>query len=88
MEWMRGEAKELDLRDELGAIRAPTLVLAGEQDAWAPFESVQEVYELLGGHKRFRSYPHGRHSVFRDAPEAYEDLRIFLDDIQALETSA
>ena len=57
----------------------------GEQDAWAPFESVQEVYELLGGHKRFRSYPHGRHSVFRDAPEAYEDMRIFLDDIQALE---
>ena len=46
---------------------------------------MQEVYELLGGHKRFRSYPHGRHSVFRDAPEAYEDMRIFLDDIQALE---
>lgn len=86
MEWMRDEAKELDLRDELGAIRTPTLVLAGEQDAWAPLESVQEVFELLGGHKRFRSYPHGRHSVFRDAPEAYEDLRIFLDDIQALET--
>ncbi len=86
MEWMRGEAKELDLRDELGAIRAPALVLAGEQDAWAPLESVQEVYELLGGHKRFRSYPHARHSVFRDAPEAYEDMRLFLDDIQALET--
>jgi proline iminopeptidase len=86
MEWMRGEAKQLDLRDELGTIRAPALVLAGEEDAWAPFESVQEVYELLGGHKRFRSYPNARHSVFRDAPEAYEDMRIFLDDIQALET--
>ena len=47
---------------------------------------MQEVYELLGGHKRFRSYPNARHSVFRDAPEAYEDMRIFLDDIQALET--
>ena len=85
MEWMRGEAKELDLRSELGAIRAPALILAGEQDAWAPLESAQEVYELLGGHKRFRSYPHGRHSVFRDAPEAYEDMRLFLDDIEALE---
>ncbi|HWL34190.1 MAG TPA: alpha/beta hydrolase [Gaiellaceae bacterium] len=85
MEWMRGEAKELDLRGELAAIRAPALVLAGEEDAWAPLECVREVFDLLGGHKRFRSYPHGRHSVFRDAPEAYDDMRLFLDDIQALE---
>jgi pimeloyl-ACP methyl ester carboxylesterase len=85
MEWMRGEAKELDLREELASIRTPALVLAGEEDAWAPLESVQEVYELLGGHKRFRSYPEGRHSIFRDAPEAYDDMRVFLDDIQALE---
>jgi pimeloyl-ACP methyl ester carboxylesterase len=85
IEWMAGEAKELDLRDELAAIRAPALVLAGEDDAWAPLECVREVHDLLPAHKRFRSYPHGRHSVFRDAPEAYEDMRLFLDDIAALE---
>ncbi len=88
MEWMRGEAKHLDLRDRLAAIRAPALVLAGEDDAWAPLESVREVFDLLPGHKRFRSYARGRHSVFRDAPEAYEDMRLFLDDIQARELDA
>jgi proline iminopeptidase len=88
MEWMRGEAKELDLRDELASISAPALVLAGEDDAWAPLDSVREVFELLPAHKRFRSYTRGRHSVFRDAPEAYEDMRLFLDDIHALEQDA
>jgi pimeloyl-ACP methyl ester carboxylesterase len=63
-------------------------VLAGEDDAWAPLESAQEVFELLPGHKRFRSYRRGRHSVFRDAPEAYEDMRLFLDDIEAGELPA
>ena len=52
MEWMAGEAKQLDLREELAAIRAPALVLAGEDDAWAPLESAQEVFELLPGHKQ------------------------------------
>jgi proline iminopeptidase len=81
--WMRGEAKELDLRGRLGAVRAPALVLAGEDDAWSPLESAQEVAELLGGPVRFRSFPEARHSVFRDAQEtAYEELRTFLDDVQ------
>lgn len=88
MEWMRGEAKQLDLREELAAIRAPALVLAGEDDAWAPLESAQEVFDLLPAHKRFRSYARARHSVFRDAPEAYEDMRLFLDDVQARELDA
>jgi pimeloyl-ACP methyl ester carboxylesterase len=85
MEWMRGEAKELDLRDDLAAVQAPAVVLAGEDDAWAPLESAREVFELLPGHKRFHSYPEARHSVFRDEPAAYDDLRLFLDDIQELE---
>jgi proline iminopeptidase len=88
IEWMAGEAKELDLRDELAAISAPALVLAGEDDAWAPLESVREVFDLLPGRKQFRSYTRGRHSVFRDAPEAYEDMRLFLDEIDAGEPAA
>ena len=88
MEWMRGEAKELDLREELAAIEAPTLVLAGEDDAWAPLEAVREVVELLPPDTRFRSYTRGRHSVFRDAPEAYEDMRVFLDEVQAQEAES
>jgi proline iminopeptidase len=88
MEWMRGEAKEFDLREELAAITAPALVLAGEDDAWAPLESVREVVELLPPETRFRSYTRGRHSVFRDAPEAYEDMRIFLDEVAEQEATA
>lgn len=80
--WMRGESRELDLRDELGAIRAPALVLAGEDDAWAPLESVREVAGGLHDGARFRSFPGARHSVVRDAPEAGEELRRFLDDVR------
>ena len=81
--WMRGEAKELDLRDRLGAVEAPALVIAGEDDAWAPLESAREVAEALPEGTRFRSFAGARHSVFADAPDAYDELRVFLDDVQA-----
>jgi pimeloyl-ACP methyl ester carboxylesterase len=83
VDWMRGESKEIDLRDRIGAIEAPAIVIAGEDDAWAPLESTREVAELLHGEARFRSFPGARHSVFADAPEAYDELRVFLDDVQA-----
>jgi pimeloyl-ACP methyl ester carboxylesterase len=80
--WSIGESRELDLRDELATIRAPALVLAGEDDAWAPLDSVREVVERLPAGTRFRSFPGARHSVFRDAPGAYDELRLFLDDLR------
>ena len=80
--WIHGEGKEIDLRPRLGAVRAPTLVLAGEDDAWAPLESVREVVDALPGDTtRFHTYPRARHSVLTDEPGAYEDLRRFLDDV-------
>jgi pimeloyl-ACP methyl ester carboxylesterase len=83
--WIHGEGATLDLRPRLGAVRAPTLVLAGEDDAWSPLESVREVVDLLPPETRFHSYPGARHSVLTDAPEAYEELRRFLDDVQGAE---
>jgi len=80
--WMLGESRELDLREELSAIEAPTLVLAGEDDAWAPPESVQEVVEHLPDGTRFRSFGGARHSVFRDAPGATEELLSFVASLQ------
>jgi pimeloyl-ACP methyl ester carboxylesterase len=82
MRWMAGEAKVVDLRGELGTVETPALVLAGEDDAWAPLESAREVADLLAGTTRFRSFTRARHSVFRDAPEAYDELRLFLDDLE------
>lgn len=84
MRWMGGEAKTVDLRAELPSITLPVLVLAGEDDAWAPLESAREVAELLPD-ARFRSFVRGRHSIFRDAPESYEELRVFLDEVKAAE---
>ena len=81
--WMRGESKVVDLRDRIGAIRAPTIVIAGEDDAWSPLDSVREVAELLHDGARCHSFPGARHSVFADEPQAYEELRLFLDDLQA-----
>ena len=77
--WMRGESRELDLRSDLARIEVPTLVLAGEDDAWAPLESVQEVVEHLPDETQFRSFANARHSVFRDAPDAMGELLAFLD---------
>ena len=77
--WMRGEARELDLRPSLPLVRAPALVLAGEDDAYAPLESVREVAELLGGETEFRSVPGARHSIIRDVPETADVLHRFLD---------
>ena len=77
--WMRGEAKELDLRASLPLVRAPALVLAGEDDAYAPLESVREVAELLSGETEFHGVPGARHSIIRDVPETAATLHAFLD---------
>jgi pimeloyl-ACP methyl ester carboxylesterase len=82
MSWIHGEGAALDLRPKLGAVRAPTLVLAGEDDAWSPLESVREVVEALPARTRFHSYANARHSMLTDAPQGYDDLRRFLDDVQ------
>lgn len=80
--WMRGEAKELDLRQSLPLVRAPALVLAGEDDAYSPLESAREVADLLGGETEFHSVPGARHSIIRDAPETAELLHRFLDRVE------
>jgi pimeloyl-ACP methyl ester carboxylesterase len=85
MGWMTGEARSLDLRGRLAAVRAPSLVLAGEDDAWAPLDSVREVADGLGEKAVFRSFPGARHSIFLDAPAAYEELGRFLHHLDARE---
>ena len=80
--WMRGEAKELDLRESLPLVRAPALVLAGEDDAYSPLESAREVADLLGGETEFHSIPGARHSIIRDVPETAELLHGFLDRVE------
>lgn len=87
MAWMTGEARSVDLRDRLGAIEAPSLVLAGEDDAWAPLESVREVANGLGRRAVFRTFAGARHSIFLDAPVAYDELERFLRGLEAGEAA-
>ncbi len=80
--WMRGEAKELDLRASLPLVRAPTIVLAGEDDAWAPLESTREVADLLPAGTQYHAVAGARHSVIRDVPAAAGALWSFLDELE------
>jgi pimeloyl-ACP methyl ester carboxylesterase len=83
LDWLHGEGRTLDLRPRLAGVEAPTLVLAGEDDAWSPLELVREVAELLPAGTRFHSYAGARHSMLTDTPQAYDALQRFLDDVQA-----
>jgi pimeloyl-ACP methyl ester carboxylesterase len=87
LEWTVTEARELDLRPDLAAVRVPTLVLAGEDDPYAPIASVREAAECLPAELvRFRSYAGVRHSVYREtAPAAVEEVRAFLAALEATE---
>jgi pimeloyl-ACP methyl ester carboxylesterase len=75
--WSRTEMRTIDLRDELGAIDAPALVVAGDADPQYPRTSIQEVVDGLRD-VRVEWYPGARHSVWRDAPRSLELIRDFV----------
>ena len=83
LHWNRGEGTRFDLREELGRIRVPTLVVGGEDDAWAPPVAVAEVVESLPpAVVRSLIAPGARHSVFRDSVQALGELGRFLDELE------
>jgi pimeloyl-ACP methyl ester carboxylesterase len=75
--WTATEMRTLDLRPDLAAITAPTLVLAGTDDPQYPLASIEEVIDGLAG-AQVERYPGARHSVFRDAPQCLEAVRRFV----------
>ena len=86
LHWNRGEGKTFDLREDLGRIRVPTLVVGGEDDAWAPPVAVDEVVESLPPELvRSLSAPGARHSVFRDSVQALGEVGRFLDELEGVE---
>lgn len=77
--WYSGEARTIDLRDALAAVRAPTLVMAGEDDPQMTVAAAEEVAGCLPeGLVELRRYPGARHALFRDNPAALPDLREFV----------
>jgi proline iminopeptidase len=87
VEWTAREGRSFDLRPDLASVRVPTLVLAGEDDPYAPISSVREAADALPAELvRFRSYPGVRHSIYREtAPDAVDEVRTFLRELEAPE---
>lgn len=70
----------LDNRALLGAIAAPTLVVAGERDTAAPTEAVSAIATAVSG-ARYQALP-GAHLINVEHPETYSRLLIdFADGI-------
>jgi pimeloyl-ACP methyl ester carboxylesterase len=77
VEWTRTEMRTIDLRDDLPAIEAPTLIVAGDSDPQNPRSAVEEVVAGLRDARTvwFRG---ARHSVWRDAPDSLTVIRDFV----------
>ena len=77
--WYAGEGRTVDLRPDLAALRAPTLVLVGERDPQHPLASMLEAVEALPPElTEIRRYPDAHHSPMRDAPESLDAIREFV----------
>lgn len=76
--WEATTAREFDVRDEAARIACPTLVLAGEDDPSATIAGVEELVGALPESAAFLRYPATGHGVFRDRPDAVEEVLRFL----------
>jgi proline iminopeptidase len=65
----------VDLRGEVAAIRCPILLLAGEDDPTLTLAGAEELAAALPARLLdFRRYPNAGHGVFRDAPQAMDEV--------------
>jgi len=65
-----GEMRRFDLLPQLGRIRCPTLVLAGEDDPILPIEDSEDIARAIPRHLlRFDRFANAGHGVMRDDPE-------------------
>lgn len=67
-----GTLRNFDLRPELGAITAPTLVLAGRHDWICPVEFSEEICRLISD-SELRIFEHSSHAIGGDEPEQFLD---------------
>jgi len=63
-----GFIRSFDLRAELAAITAPTLILSGRHDWICPVEFGEELHRLIKG-SRFMIFEDSSHSIRNDEPE-------------------
>jgi proline iminopeptidase len=71
-----GFLRSFDLRGELAAITAPTLILAGRHDWICPPEFSEEIHRSIKG-SQLRIFENSSHSIRNDEPEL---LRVTITD--------
>jgi proline iminopeptidase len=69
---LTGFLRRFDLRDELGRITAPTLILAGRHDWICPPEFSEEIHRLIPN-SDLRIFEESSHSIRVDEPQAMLD---------------
>jgi len=62
--------RDLDLRERLGAITAPTLVVVGEDDPGTPVSAAREIHQRIAG-SRLLVIPQAAHFVHMEQAEAF-----------------
>lgn len=81
LHYWRNEAPHTDPWEQLGDVRCPVLVIAGEDDPICPLPIVEQFVDRLtnASEVELLRLPGARHAVFRDAPEvAFPALLRFL----------
>jgi proline iminopeptidase len=77
--WTRVEAGKVDLREAVGRIACPVLLLAGEDDPSFTVAGAEELAEALPADlTTFLRIPVAGHGVFRDAPWALDEAAAFI----------
>jgi pimeloyl-ACP methyl ester carboxylesterase len=77
--WDRHETGRVDLRAAASSVRCPVLLLAGEDDPSSTLAGAEELAASLPQELvEFRRYPNARHGVFRDRPDALDDVLRFI----------
>ncbi len=74
-----------ELRNELGAIKVPVLVITGSQDALTPVGDAEELAELIP-HARLEVLSGAAHGLMAEAPNGFNEAVLrFLNDVDAAE---
>lgn len=74
-----------ELREELGAIKVPVLVITGSQDALTPVGDAEELAELIP-HARLEVLSGAAHGLMAEAPNGFNEAVLrFLNEVDAAE---
>jgi pimeloyl-ACP methyl ester carboxylesterase len=71
--FFRGEIRSFDLLPQLGRVRCPTLVTAGELDPITPIENSEDIVAAIpAGLARLERFKNSGHGVQHDEPEHFD----------------